>query len=1429
MKLFSKLHYIVATILISLMINKVSIGQTLFFGSGVSTYTIPSGVTSIKVTAQGADGGSYFGSGIKAGGSGAILTANFTVTTGDVITLIVGSQGLQANGFPFFAGGGGGGTGIILTRSSTNYLLMVAGGGGGCNGYAFNGVSGGNNGKGGYAATNISAGGGAGDLFCSGGGGYLNQGLVSSDMISWISGGEAASLTTLSLGGSWIYSNAGNNIGAYGGSGFGGGGYGHPIGGGGGGGGYKGGNGSNVNGGDGGTSFINTLSPFNGSLVSSSNGVDGGATLSDGSVTIQLLPTQTPPIVTGFSPSTAVTGTSVIITGANFSSITSVKFGGTNASSFTVNSQNQITAVVGTGTSGSVAVTNVLGSGSKAGFTFGAAASSPYIKYAFGSIPQNFTIGSAITPLTIINTGGAVPSTNPFGYTTTFAGSNSGSADGIGTAASFSLPTGVSLDALGNLFVVDDGNNKIRKITSTGVVSTFAGSGLAGSTNGTGAAASFNQPGFLTIDASGNLFITEIGNHKIRKITSGAVVSTFAGSGSAGATNGTGTAASFNGPTGVVLDASNNLFVSDFFNYKIRKITSGAVVSTFAGSGSAGSANGTGSAASFNGVYGVAADASNNIYVTDLGNSKIRKITSAGVVSDFAGTGTPYITDGPKSNADFYQPKGIAINQTSGCIFITDYHLIRVITRSGFVYKVAGASDFSSGYVDGAADVAKFNSPFGLTTDASGNLYVADQDNNRIRKICITGYSISPTLPAGLIFDGKTGTISGTPTETTPPTTFTINAFNAGGVGTTTIIISTSNVVAPILNVSGTLNNFSTCKGTVSAAQSIKLSGTLLNGNAIITAPTGFEVSTSLNSGYFNSISIAPNSVNTILDTTVYIRVAASAPSSPSGNISFVSSGATTKTLAVTATLGVTGVWNGSVSNNFNTSGNWTGCPADTAINVTITNAGIAPIVSTAGFCKSMVINAGAKISVTGSLTAINGITVKPGGSLIGNSSNVTGTVAIQQNIIGQRGFRMFANPFSTNQVMSSVAATNAITINTSPQASGITDTRIYNSATNTWSNVTNDVMSNSPYALFIRGLASEVNGLTYTGGPSAFTYQVSGTLNGAAVSINPSNPAPNFTMVGNPYAAPVNSSALTNGAGKPYYIYQIAQGGTQILQRTKAGSWVAVPSSSSTTPIPALGVIAYQPATTVTYNITNSDINTINASASGLFRENSILQMLELQVEKDNQVQDKLFIRQDSYATDNGNDVIDLQKFMNENVNIYAIAANKTPLAVDARKEFSNNIPLGIWGEPGSYNLKIAVNSLPNNLMVKLKDNLLKTETDLVEYANYKFDITSDTATKGVNRFELIFVSKPIFPILSSTFTAKILGNITNIKTISILAENAREPINVRVVDLFGRVLIKQSAFNGVNKINLGAAKGLLIFQITCGNTTITEKIISN
>jgi len=333
------------------------------------------------------------------------------------------------------------------------------------------------------------------------------------------------------------------------------------------------------------------------------------------------------------------------------------------------------------------------------------------------------------------------PTPQPQAIVSTLAGgigsSYLGSGYNDGTVASFNWPYGVAVDANGNVYVADSRNQRIRKITPSGNVTTFAGSGTEGYADGLGTAASFYAPFGVAVDASGNIYVAEFGNHRIRKITASGNVTTLAGSGIAGYADGQGTAASFSYPTGLAVDANGNVYVADYGNHRIRKITPSGNVTTLAGSGTAGYTGGQGTSASFNWPSGLAVDGNGNVYLGDQGNNKIRKITPAGVVTTLAGSGTAGYADGQGTAASFAGPSGVAVD-SNGNVYVADCgnHRIRKITPSGNVTTLAGSG--IQGSADGQGTAASFYAPYGVAIDTSRNIYVAESYGQRIRKIIIS-------------------------------------------------------------------------------------------------------------------------------------------------------------------------------------------------------------------------------------------------------------------------------------------------------------------------------------------------------------------------------------------------------------------------------------------------------------------------------------------------------------------------------------------------------------------------------------------------------------------------------------------------------------------------------------------------------------------
>jgi sugar lactone lactonase YvrE len=273
----------------------------------------------------------------------------------------------------------------------------------------------------------------------------------------------------------------------------------------------------------------------------------------------------------------------------------------------------------------------------------------------------------------------------PGGLVTTLAGSStvSGCTDGIGAGATFSGTAAMAMDAQGNVYRLDYSPwSALRKVTPTGVVTTLAGAGGMGYLDGPGYLARFNNPYGLCVLPNGDLILGDYANHAIRRVNPGGIVSTLAGTTVAGDANGTALAAQFRSPSGVVADSSGNIFVAESDGNRIRMISPAGNVTVFAGSPTAvaGSANGTGTAASFRTPIGLAIDSGNNLYVGDYANYMIRKITPAGVVTTVAGAGSLGYLDGATSSAQFKRPYGIALD-ASGNLYVADAtaNAIRVI------------------------------------------------------------------------------------------------------------------------------------------------------------------------------------------------------------------------------------------------------------------------------------------------------------------------------------------------------------------------------------------------------------------------------------------------------------------------------------------------------------------------------------------------------------------------------------------------------------------------------------------------------------------------------------------------------------------------------------------------------------------------------
>lgn len=320
----------------------------------------------------------------------------------------------------------------------------------------------------------------------------------------------------------------------------------------------------------------------------------------------------------------------------------------------------------------------------------------------------------------------------------TVAGLTGQSGVGLGNGNAVYLPASVAVDRLGNVYVADPYNHMIRRITPTRTVTTLAGPRNHGPLDLMKASDSLSYPQGVTVDPTGNVYVADTINNRIRTITPKGQVTTLAGTTISGSADGPGPEASFRYPYGLAVDTFGNVYVADTLNNMIRKITPTGLVTTLAGSPRSGAENGMGTAASFYQPYGVAVDMSGNVYVADGYNNMIRKISPGGEVTTLAGSTTSGSSDGMGTGASFNMPFGVAAD-ASGNVYVADTfnHMIRKISPGGMVTTIAGST--TRGSADGIRTSASFDSPWGVAVDASGNVYVADTGNSAIRKITPTG------------------------------------------------------------------------------------------------------------------------------------------------------------------------------------------------------------------------------------------------------------------------------------------------------------------------------------------------------------------------------------------------------------------------------------------------------------------------------------------------------------------------------------------------------------------------------------------------------------------------------------------------------------------------------------------------------------------
>ncbi|WP_026309024.1 NHL repeat-containing protein [Spirosoma spitsbergense] len=429
------------------------------------------------------------------------------------------------------------------------------------------------------------------------------------------------------------------------------------------------------------------------------------------------------------------------------------------------------------------------------------------------------------------------------GIVSTVAGTGTAGYDGDGaaaTAANLNNPVGVAVDGMGNVYIADALNHRIRKVAANGVITTVAGTGMAGFSGDGGAAtsANLNTPAGVTVDGMGNFYVSDQKNQRIRMVSTAGIIITVAGTGTAGYSEDgvAANTASLNNPAGLAVDGSGNLYIADQSNHRVRKVSAGGIISTVAGNG-IGIYSGDGGIATMTSLYspgGVLIDGTGNLYIADALNHRIRKVANNGIIATVAGNGTvSYGGDrGPATSASLYNPVGVAFDGT-GNFYIADQQnqRIRKVATSGIITTVAGNGLFTFGGDGGAATAANLANPSGVAVDGVGNIYIADALNQRIRKVAMSGIitTVAGNGIAGFSGDGGAATAASLNNPVGVTVDGTGNLYIADSQNNRIRKVATSGIISTVAG-NGTASN-SGDGGLATAAGFNYIAGVVLDGS----------------------------------------------------------------------------------------------------------------------------------------------------------------------------------------------------------------------------------------------------------------------------------------------------------------------------------------------------------------------------------------------------------------------------------------------------------------------------------------------------------------------------------------------------------------------------------------------------------------------
>lgn len=790
----------------------------------------------------------------------------------------------------------------------------------------------------------------------------------------------------------------------------------------------------------------------------------------------------------------------------------------------------------------------------------------------------------------------------------TIAGSSTAGYTGDGGPASAALldqPGGMAIDATGNIYFADDQHHVVRKIDVSGIITTIAGTGTIGYSGDGGAATSamLSLPKDVAVDAAGNVYIADYFNKRIRKVTPAGLISTVAGNGGSGY-GGDGvmaTATTVFNPYGIAVDGAGNLYISDYGNQRIRKVNTTGIISTIAGTGTIGSLGDGGPAtnARINNPHGLTVDAAGNVYFADYANHRIRKINTSGIITLFAGgLGSGYSGDGgPATAARVFNPTSVRLDAL-GNVFIADYvnGRIRKVDPSGIITSISGTIG-GSGYSGdgGPATAARFAGAIGCSIDASGNVYISDEGNNRIRKVfpglapvaaitgtatvctggnttlsCATVGGVWSSSASGIATVAASGVVTGV-----APGTATISYSVTSGCGTNaaSIVVTVSN-----LPVAGTLTGVAVvCQGGTGALS-------VLGGDAGGAWSSSIPANATVNavSGVFTGIAAGTTVISyTVTNACSSMSAIATISVNPAPNAGSIS-GTATVCPAATTNLTITGgdaggVWS-SVTTSIATINPSTGIVTGVAPGTTLISYTAANSCGTASATRVVTVNApptggtitgSTPVCPAGSITLSNS-TATPGGAW----TSVTPAVATINSSTGlatgvTTGTTLIS--YTVTNACGTASATTVVTVNLLPNAGTVTGTAtVCVGATTFFSNaVSGGVWTSSTPARATVDATGLVTGISP--GTATISYSVTNSCGTAAAT----------------RVVTVNSIPAIGGITGTA---SVCQGLTTTLSNaTAGGAWTS--SDVATATIGATGIVSGIASGTsvISYGVTNS------------------------------------------------------------------------------------------------------------------------------------------------------------------------------------------------------------------------------------------------